>query len=63
MNSSVSYLPRPANDRPSGSALIARQRLRQTLQRERLLVREYGADQALLLALLTAEAPAAPCQE
>ncbi len=60
MNSALTLQPRPVIDRPSGSAFIARQRLRQTLQRERLLVRDQGADQALLLALLMTELPAKP---
>lgn len=52
MNSALTLQPRLVIDRSSGSALIARQRLRQTLQRERLLVRDQVADQALLFALL-----------
>lgn len=59
MNSALTLQPRLVFDRPSGSALIARQRLRQTLQRERSLVRDQGADQALLFALLMTELPAA----
>ncbi|OAN47171.1 hypothetical protein A6A03_00035 [Chloroflexus islandicus] len=59
MNSALTLQPRLVLDRPSGSALIARQRLRQTLQRERLLVRDQAADQALLFALLMTELPAA----
>ncbi len=59
MNSALTLQARLVIDRPSGSALIARQRLRQTLQRERLLVRDQVADQALLFALLMTELPAA----
>lgn len=57
MNSAVTHQLRLVIDRPTGSALIARQRLHQTLQRERLLLREHGADQTLLLALLTNDLP------
>ncbi|WP_322489766.1 hypothetical protein [Chloroflexus sp.] len=60
MNSALTLQPRLVLDRPSGSALIARQRLRQTLHRERLLVRDQAADQALLFALLMTELPAKP---
>ncbi|MFN3372257.1 MAG: hypothetical protein ACK44M_01675 [Chloroflexus sp.] len=58
MNSVLTLQPRLVIDRPAGSALIARHRLRQTLQRERLLVRDQVADQALLFALLMTELPA-----
>ncbi|ACL25160.1 hypothetical protein [Chloroflexus aggregans] len=57
MNSSRLYSSRLLSDRPAGSALVARQRLRQTLERERLLVREPNADQRLLVALLAADVP------
>lgn len=57
MNSAVTHQLRLVIDRPAGSARIARQRLHQTLQRERLLAREHGADQALLLTLLTNDLP------
>ncbi len=45
--------------RPLASACIARQRLRQTLQRERAQIANVQADQALLRELLRAEAPGA----
>ncbi|MGQ9614151.1 MAG: hypothetical protein ACUVSL_13470 [Chloroflexus sp.] len=43
--------------RPTASAAIARQRLRQTLQRDRLTIAEQRLDQQLLNRLLEAEVP------
>ncbi|WP_298817278.1 hypothetical protein [Chloroflexus sp.] len=63
MSSSVLYQPRPAIDRPTGSAAIARQRLYQTLQRERVLLRERNADQLLLIALLHSNESGPSCEE
>lgn len=43
--------------RPTTSAAIARQRLHQTLQRDRLAIAERQPDQQLLSRLLEAEVP------